>query len=111
MSITMNVRIVKSKPSRTHPRKVARKARHCSRVTWRYQGSVKSIVLTGQSYITILLTSAGGSNTMTLKTRIASTLIFVCSLAVALSAQTAKHPLTLDDISHFREVRDPQLSP
>jgi dipeptidyl aminopeptidase/acylaminoacyl peptidase len=25
--------------------------------------------------------------------------------------QTARRPLTLDDISHFREVRDPQLSP
>jgi len=32
-------------------------------------------------------------------------------LTVAGFAQTTKHPLTLDDISQFREVRDPQISP
>src|SRR5438034_1778306 len=36
-------------------------------------------------------------------------LIFVC--AAALLAQTARHPLKLDDIARLREVRDPQLSP
>jgi hypothetical protein len=32
------------------------------------------------------------------------------ALTVILSAQT-KHPLKLDDIARFREVRDPNLSP
>jgi dipeptidyl aminopeptidase/acylaminoacyl peptidase len=32
-------------------------------------------------------------------------------LSTLLIGQAAKHALTLDDISHFREVRDPQLSP
>jgi dipeptidyl aminopeptidase/acylaminoacyl peptidase len=31
--------------------------------------------------------------------------------AAALFAQTARHPLTLDDLARFREVRDPQCSP
>jgi dipeptidyl aminopeptidase/acylaminoacyl peptidase len=31
--------------------------------------------------------------------------------AAALSAQTARHPLTLDDLNRFRDVRDPQCSP
>jgi dipeptidyl aminopeptidase/acylaminoacyl peptidase len=38
--------------------------------------------------------------------------IFIClGFSLSLSAQTAKHPLKLDDIQRFREVRDPQLSP
>lgn len=37
-------------------------------------------------------------------------LIILVSASVAL-AQTARHPLRLDDISRFRDVRDPQLSP
>ncbi len=32
-------------------------------------------------------------------------------LGCALFAQTAKHPLQLDDLAKFREVRDPQCSP
>src|SRR5579872_3688729 len=31
--------------------------------------------------------------------------------AAALAAQTAPHPLRLDDIARIREVRDPQCSP
>ena len=31
--------------------------------------------------------------------------------AVAVVAQTARHPLKLEDIPRFRDVRDPQLSP
>ncbi len=37
-------------------------------------------------------------------------LIILVSAAAAL-AQTARHPLTIDDIPRFRDVRDPQLSP
>jgi dipeptidyl aminopeptidase/acylaminoacyl peptidase len=32
-------------------------------------------------------------------------------LAAALLAQPARHPLTLDDLARFRDVRDPQCSP
>ena len=35
-------------------------------------------------------------------------LVFVAAPSFA---QTAKHPLKLDDIARFREVRDPQFSP
>jgi dipeptidyl aminopeptidase/acylaminoacyl peptidase len=39
-------------------------------------------------------------------------ILFVILLsASALLAQTARHPLKLDDLTRFREVRDPQLSP
>ncbi|NOT59871.1 MAG: S9 family peptidase [Acidobacteria bacterium] len=38
-------------------------------------------------------------------------LIVTLALATALSAQTAKRKITLDDLPRFREVRDPQLSP
>src|SRR5947207_1611405 len=38
-------------------------------------------------------------------------IVLILSLSISVFSQTAKHPLTLDDISHFREVRDPQLSP
>src|SRR6266404_3980972 len=38
-------------------------------------------------------------------------LLVTVLLAVALSGQTARHPLKLDDLARFRDVRDPQLSP
>ena len=38
-------------------------------------------------------------------------LLIILAFTVALSAQTAKRPLKLDDLQRFREVRDPQLSP
>ncbi len=38
-------------------------------------------------------------------------LLVFLALATALSAQTAKRKITLDDLPRFREVRDPQLSP
>jgi dipeptidyl aminopeptidase/acylaminoacyl peptidase len=41
-----------------------------------------------------------------------SCVLFALALAAApLSAQPAKHPLRLDDIARFRDVRDPQCSP
>ena len=43
--------------------------------------------------------------------RISRVLLIVLALATALSAQTAKRPIKLDDIPRLREVRDPQLSP
>ncbi len=42
---------------------------------------------------------------------ISRNLFILLIFSLALSAQTAKHPLKLDDIARFREVRDPQLSP
>ena len=42
---------------------------------------------------------------------IAIVIAFACSSVVAGLAQGPKHPLNLDDVTHFREVRDPQLSP
>lgn len=38
-------------------------------------------------------------------------LLVILLSAAALVAQTARHPLKLDDMTRFREVRDPQLSP
>ena len=38
-------------------------------------------------------------------------ILMILSLTIALPAQTARHPLKLDDISRLREVRDPQVSP
>jgi dipeptidyl aminopeptidase/acylaminoacyl peptidase len=38
-------------------------------------------------------------------------LLFILALTTALSAQTAKRPLKLDDLPRLREVRDPQCSP
>ena len=38
-------------------------------------------------------------------------LLVILLSAVALVAQTTRHPLKLDDIPRFRDVRDPQLSP
>ncbi len=43
--------------------------------------------------------------------RILTTLLCLVTLTIALSAQTAKRPLKLDDLSNFKEVRDPQLAP
>ncbi len=38
--------------------------------------------------------------------------LFLCAaLAIAISAQTTKRPLKLDDLPRFREVRDPRCSP
>ncbi len=37
--------------------------------------------------------------------------IVLLALTIALSAQTAKRPLKLDDIPRLRDIRDPQLSP
>ena len=38
-------------------------------------------------------------------------LLLVLAFAPALFAQTVRHPLRLDDLTRFRDVRDPQLSP
>lgn len=43
--------------------------------------------------------------------RLSRVLLIVLVLATALSAQTVKRPIKLDDIPRLREVRDPQLSP
>jgi dipeptidyl aminopeptidase/acylaminoacyl peptidase len=43
--------------------------------------------------------------------RLARIILITLSLTVALPAQTARRPLTLDDISRLREVRDPRVSP
>jgi dipeptidyl aminopeptidase/acylaminoacyl peptidase len=45
-----------------------------------------------------------------LKKKLSPILLLVLAVAVGF-AQTAKRPLKLDDLSRFREVRDPQLSP
>src|SRR5437588_729846 len=37
--------------------------------------------------------------------------LIVLTFTVALSGQTARRPLKLDDLARFRDVRDPQLSP
>ena len=38
-------------------------------------------------------------------------LLLILALANALPAQTARRPLKLDDMSRFRNVSDPQISP
>lgn len=38
-------------------------------------------------------------------------LLVTLALTSALLAQTARHPLRLDDLTRFRDVRDPQISP
>src|SRR5437870_12955941 len=43
--------------------------------------------------------------------RIFSIVLTTAAIAMALSAQTARHPLKLDDLTRFRNVSDPQLSP
>src|ERR1051325_7867495 len=37
--------------------------------------------------------------------------LFVLACACALVAQTARHPMRLDDLTRFRNVNDPQISP
>ena len=44
------------------------------------------------------------------KTRFAL-LAILLTLSAALLAQTAKHPLKIDDLARFHDVRDPQISP
>ncbi|HEX4946385.1 MAG TPA: S9 family peptidase, partial [Blastocatellia bacterium] len=46
-----------------------------------------------------------------MQTRLVQMLLLVLALTAALSAQTTKRPLKLDDLPRFREVRDPQCSP
>src|SRR5213079_705964 len=43
--------------------------------------------------------------------RLTNILLLIVSLAIMALAQTAAHPLKLDDIFRFRDVRDAQLSP
>src|SRR5205085_7922270 len=38
-------------------------------------------------------------------------LLLIVAFAYALVAQTARHPLKLDDLTRFRNVNDPQISP
>src|SRR5438105_3038714 len=44
-------------------------------------------------------------------TRIASAFALVLAIAPVTQAQSAKHPLSLDDIQRIADVRDPQCSP
>ena len=43
--------------------------------------------------------------------RLRTTLALIALFAIAAFAQTAKHPLRIDDLQRFHEVRDPQISP
>src|SRR6267378_6095147 len=43
--------------------------------------------------------------------RLANTVLLALALTTALLAQTAQHPLKIDDIARLRDVRDPQVSP
>src|SRR5437667_2281211 len=43
--------------------------------------------------------------------KLSCSLLLVLFSTITLLAQTARHPLKLDDIARFREVRDPQISP
>src|ERR1044072_4532950 len=38
-------------------------------------------------------------------------LLLVLAFAFSLAAQTARHPMKLDDLTRFRNVGDPQISP
>src|SRR5438445_2341058 len=38
-------------------------------------------------------------------------LLVIFVLVTLLPAQTARHPLKIDDLARFRDVRDPQISP
>src|SRR6185503_1339570 len=38
-------------------------------------------------------------------------LVLLLAFAFSLAAQTARHPLRLDDLTRFRNVGDPQISP
>src|SRR5690349_3002370 len=46
-----------------------------------------------------------------LRRRLSISLLLVLALANSLAAQTARHPLKLDDLTRFRNVNDPQISP
>src|SRR5437660_2300954 len=43
--------------------------------------------------------------------RLSLLLLIVCAFALVISAQTPRHPLRLDDLTRFRNVGDPQVSP
>jgi len=43
--------------------------------------------------------------------RLFSVILLTLALSASLLAQTARHPLKLDDIARLRDVRDPQVSP
>src|SRR5438132_3807683 len=43
--------------------------------------------------------------------RLSQLLLVFLAFAVAISAQTTRHPLKLDDLARFRNVNDPQISP
>ena len=43
--------------------------------------------------------------------RLSISLLLILALANALPAQTARRPLKLDDMTRFRNVSDPQISP
>ncbi|HEX3561092.1 MAG TPA: S9 family peptidase [Pyrinomonadaceae bacterium] len=43
--------------------------------------------------------------------RLSNVLLLILAFTTALAAQTARHPLRLDDVARLREVRDPQVSP
>src|ERR1041384_4915660 len=46
-----------------------------------------------------------------LRRRLSISLLLVLALANSLAAQTARHPMKLDDLTRFRNVNDPQISP
>src|ERR1041384_2509826 len=46
-----------------------------------------------------------------LRRRLSISLLLVLSLANSLAAQTTRHPMKLDDLTRFRNVNDPQISP
>src|SRR5262245_3546314 len=49
---------------------------------------------------------------LTMRTKTAARiLLFALIVATARSAQTARHPLRLDDLARFRNIGDPQISP
>src|SRR5262249_33631347 len=55
--------------------------------------------------------SQGGQSHAMYAKRLCQILLIILALTTALSAQTAKRPLKLDDLFRLREVRDPQISP
>jgi dipeptidyl aminopeptidase/acylaminoacyl peptidase len=46
-----------------------------------------------------------------LRKKLFPVLVLTVAVATCLFAQTARHPLKLDDLTRFRDVRDPQISP
>lgn len=59
----------------------------------------------------IRLTSGGEQEIIMFTRKLSQVLFVLLALTIALTAQTAKRPIKLDDIPRLREVRDPQLSP